>query len=155
MFRFIIMILVVIPIMLVAQGIDLSSINQDKAKKKLKAVDAGGSILDDALGKAVESFVENASSSQNDLRTSCEAQIEYGVGWCSKISDSDLRISCEAQTSYGVGWCSKISSKDLQYSCQAQTEYGVGWCSKISDSNSRNDCQAQTSYGVGWCSKIK
>lgn len=47
------------PITLYAADIDLSGINREQAKKRLESVDAGGSVLDGVIEKAVVDFANS------------------------------------------------------------------------------------------------
>ena len=64
MARNIVMLLVLMPITLYAADIDLSGINREKVKNRLEAVDAGGSILDGVLEKAVSNVVNSPRISE-------------------------------------------------------------------------------------------
>lgn len=65
MSRYILMLLLM-PITLHAADIDLSGIDMGKAKNKLKSVNVGGSILDDAIDKTVVDFVNSSRARQKN-----------------------------------------------------------------------------------------
>ena len=94
MIRYIIMLLVVIPTILYAQNIDLSSLDKNKIKNRLKSVDTGGSILDGVITKAAVSV----ANSLKEASTSSPSSYCFASGMSAGMENLCLGISKNEST---------------------------------------------------------
>ena len=96
-----------------------------------------------------------STSTNNDLKNSCYANVENKLSWCYAIQNEDMKNNCYANVENKLSWCYAIQDEDMKNSCYANVENKVSWCYAIQDEDMKNSCYANVENKLSWCYAIQ